>query len=198
MTMPPNQPWPQPPPEVSRSADEGVRALVRRGAHRASRLVGAPPESVRLTRPHEIYAMGLNDIRDGAELDAARPTGWRFIVERDDEPAAIADVLQDPAGSSRLSRVGYGRDAGGTDAAFRILDRVPARLAAARVVVVAAIYLSAAWIIDAGGVNLLVPIEPVPPGWEPLQPYTDEDFLNQLRRSTASFEPIAPDSYLGS
>lgn len=53
----------------------------------------AAPDSLDLAAPHPVYFLALSDLRDGKGMEAARATGWRWLVIQNAEVVGSASVV---------------------------------------------------------------------------------------------------------
>ena len=124
-----------------------------------SRTLGAAETRV-APHPFPLYVVGLASIRRGSNsIRAARPAGWRYLLERGGAPA-IADLHATATGES----VYFGRLVAG-DTAERLLERAREAEALAsgqdfeaRILDVPALHVAALWLH--GSTSLFLPIGP--------------------------------------
>jgi hypothetical protein len=88
-----------PPKACDRLASEAIRGLTDGGAEGGEPAI-AGGAGADIALPHEVYAMGLDDVI-GGDLGKARRTGWRYLVVRGDRAVAAA-VIDAPEGKSRM------------------------------------------------------------------------------------------------
>ena len=80
------------PPEASVAAlHDSLGALAERGQFGARRLRKARPEAPSAALPHQVFILGLADAAEGA-LDRAEPSGWRYLIEADQEVVASGET----------------------------------------------------------------------------------------------------------
>lgn len=87
---------PQPPDQVTATAQDGLARVMRRRDSLAFR--GALAESgMNLRVPHKVYTLGLIDLIEGANLENAKFAGWRYLaspsVQLEGVPVGVAEVL---------------------------------------------------------------------------------------------------------
>src|ERR1051326_1348175 len=74
------------------------------GAHFTTpALSRARKDQLALSTPHQVFAMGLNDVTSGGGLDRAWPTGWRFLIEEGGRTIASAETTLLPDGTHEVS-----------------------------------------------------------------------------------------------
>jgi hypothetical protein len=149
------------------------------GAASSRELRRTPPERLRLTHPQPVYVLGLDDLREGRDLQSARHTGWRYLVEGDERPLALARTIVSPDGVHQFASLNYGPFVAGTREAIRAAEQMTIPDSDLRVLEVPALYLVSLW-LDHGQESTLVPIAPAPPGVEANHPYADRELLGLL------------------
>ena len=83
---------PEPPQQVAEAVQSTFRAMTRKGHSRSPALRNAPAP-LALTQPHQIFSLGLADLVAGRGLEAAKPTGWRYLVQDGDNVLASAETV---------------------------------------------------------------------------------------------------------
>ena len=169
---------PQPPDD----ALEAVRAsIARRGAARPRRRGGlrARGPAASVSAPQRVYTVGLDDLAGESTLeDAARPTGWRFLVEEAREPVAAAEV-HDETGASVPAQVTEGQFVRSTAEGLRAAEAHPSVAEAnfeARTLRVPALNLVALWLHSPDAEDLFVPLDPAPAPFEAGRTYGYGEF----------------------
>lgn len=172
-----------PPDDALSAAEEGLRRVAESGAASSRELRRTPPERLRLTHPDPVYALGLDDLRERRDLRAARPTGWRYLVEADEattaHPLALARTIVSPDGAHQFASLNYGPFVPGTADAIRAAEQMTIPDSDVRVLEVPALYLVALW-LDHGDESTLVPIAPAPPDIEANHAYAAGELLDLL------------------
>ncbi|HET7544089.1 MAG TPA: hypothetical protein VFK05_29660 [Polyangiaceae bacterium] len=71
--------------------------------------------TVGLTRPHPVYALGLEQIVQGGDLSHVKPVGWRYFIEGSDGKTVAAEVYltHQPPGH-RMGALNRGKSVEGT------------------------------------------------------------------------------------
>jgi hypothetical protein len=153
--------------EPSREAIETVRAhlsdLAARPQFQHRLLGGAEPTQVALAAPHDVYAIGLDRLAEGAWLDAADVVGQRFLVLDDEQAVASAELA---AGGGFESN--EGPFVGATAEAIRAAEASPDLVDGnyeLRLLRIPGVYLMALWLRDEDGEgdgDVVVPLAPAP------------------------------------
>lgn len=172
-----------PPDAALSAAEEGLRRVSESGAASLRELRRTPPERLRLTHPQPVYVLGLDDLRERRDLRAARPTGWRYLVEADEattpRPLALARTIVSPDGAHQFASLNYGPFVAGTAEAIHAAEQMTIPDSNVRTLEVPALYLVALW-LDHGQESTLVPIAPAPPGVEANHAYAARELLDLL------------------
>jgi hypothetical protein len=169
-------------------SDRSWQSAILRSAERAA----LDFDAIRITRPHQVHVLGLDDLQRGAPISAARPVAWRHPVEHDGAPVSLADVVTLPDGSHQVAQLNYGPFVGGTARAFA---RVESRDEAVDVGLlhVPALHVVALW-IDPGACGRLVPCAPAPPFLEEGRGYSADEFVSILRDQARAIDASADDT----
>ncbi|GAA0629428.1 hypothetical protein [Streptomyces crystallinus] len=171
---------PQPPPESRSAAEAGVELLAGLGRVRtAATLLPATADELRLAHPLQMYVIGLGDLPGG--LAGARPVAWRYLVQHDSGPVALAETVRDEAGGHVFSQLNYGPFVAGTAAALEAAGREPGD-AEVRLLHLPAVHLIAVW-RHSPGADTLVPAAPAPPGVEADRAYPAAELFALLTRN---------------
>jgi hypothetical protein len=125
------------------------------------------PGPLSLAQPHQIFSLGLADLASGKGLEAAKPTGWRYLVQSGENALASAETAGTPAGPEHVfSAFNSGRLVASTAEAIRTAQRLPHPKQGSfepRLLRVPGLYFTAVWVHDTqGGDDLLIPLEPSP------------------------------------
>jgi hypothetical protein len=170
-----------PPDDDLRAAEQGLRRVSESGAASSRELRRTPPEMLRLTDPHPVYVLGLDDLRERRDLRTARQTGWRYLVQTSEAstPLALARTIVSPDGAHQFASLNYGPFVAGTAEALRAAEQMTIPDSDLRVLEVPALYLVALW-LDHGQESTLVPIAPTPPDIEANRAYDARELLDLL------------------
>lgn len=169
---------PQPPHESRSAAEAGVELLAGLGRVRTATLLPAAADELRLAHPLQMYVIGLGDLAGG--LARARPVAWRYLVQHDSGPVALAETVRDDAGGHVFSQLNYGPFVAGTAAALEAAGREPGD-AEVRLLHLPAVHLIAVWRHSPGS-DTLVPAAPAPTGVEADRAYPAAELFTLLAR----------------
>jgi hypothetical protein len=143
--------------------------------------LGVAHDEVSIDRPHEVYDLRADELANGATLDSARLSGYRYLVGGGDSPVAAGEVLTDANGeASVLANLNYGRFVQATADALAKVERVEAvgrHPYTVRLLRCAAIYVMALWLKADGEPDIVFPLAPAPPPLEAERPYSADEFL---------------------
>ncbi|MFC0845348.1 hypothetical protein ACFH04_16750 [Streptomyces noboritoensis] len=170
---------PQPPQESRSAAEAGVELLAGLGRVRTATLLPATADELRLAHPLQMYVIGLGDLPGG--LDRARPVAWRYLVQHDSGPVALAETVRDEAGGHVFSQLNYGPFVAGTAAALAAAGREPGD-AEVRLLHLPAVHLIAVWLHSSAS-DTLVPAAPAPPDVEANRSYPAAELFALLARN---------------
>jgi|SRR5215218_7718851 len=194
-----------PPTEVSRVVSKNIEAYFDRGRARG----GGEALGRELTTPHQVFTLGLDDltrapsslasteaVADASRasvLDAARPTGWRYLVQEQGRATASAETVDVGGGRNEFSHFNEGRFVASSAAALETVKRLADAQSAElelRMLHIPALYMLAFWLHDEDTRNdLLVPLYPAPPGVEAYRPYPASELLDLLRTKASELIP---------
>jgi len=149
-----------------------------------------------LTRPHQVYTLGLNDLQAGQSLSAARPTSWRYLVERDDRPVALGETAIRASGKHAFAHLNYGPFVRGTAEALGAAEQYAAQGDAdVRLLHIPALYLQALWLHSQSRASesedILIPVAPITPGIEANPAYPARELLELLQERARSVPVMA-------
>lgn len=177
-------------PEVIR---EAVDAFAENRQFRTEGLKSARAEALNVTDPHQVFNLGLDALRSGADLSAAEPTGWRYLLRDGDRVVAAAESVPGPSGGRAVfSHFNEGPFVPATAGALAVAAsdrRVADRRFVPRMLHVPALHAMAVWLHsddDAdegrGAEDLLVPLAPFPLPVQTGAPTPAGPLLRQLAR----------------
>lgn len=169
-----------PPQEGETLVRKGLTQTTARSVDFAAAVSGATGPDI--IDPHMVYDLGADRLAKGEDLTAARQTGFRYLVGPEPGPVAAAEIQPDTvAGSHFLAQVNQGPYVTATAKALqsaRALAEVAQGTYEVCLLRSAAIYLMALWLKSKGGkADIIIPLDPAPPGLEAEKPYTVADFL---------------------
>jgi hypothetical protein len=169
----------------------GLSRILARGSAAPAAFSNIDLRSVKVQQAHAVYDLGLDVIRSGGSLDAARRSAVRYLVEDRSKVVAAAEVVVD--GNQRatlLANVNSGPFvASSAQALSELVHRaeVVSGTFEARLLRVSAIAVIAVWLkSESGGADLIYPIAPAPPVLQVGRLYTVEEFLAALRPASVA------------
>lgn len=173
---------PEPTPDVVDAIRTQLSELAGRAPFRDRALARANPVNVALAAPHNVYLLGLDEVAEGASIETARPVGQRFLVLDGDHPVAGVEVT-DPDGGLGF-QLNEGPFVAATAAAITRAEAEP-ELADGdyelRMLRVPALYFVALWLRGVDGHDdVVIPLDPAPPPFEPGRRYAPEAVLSEL------------------
>jgi hypothetical protein len=143
-----------------------IRSMAEQRALRTPALRAAGPDQLNLVEPHEVYTLGLDDLRTTAGLDAARPTAWRYLVRDADRVVAAAESVVDTTTAAHtVVQVNEGPFVAATAAALTAIRgdaRIQGEAFTQRLLHVPALHAMAVWLHHDGPDDMLVPLAPFP------------------------------------
>ena len=86
---------PKPPQQALDAMHATFLDLSRNRAFRTPALRNATG-TLQLGEPQQVFTLDLTDLAAGKGLDAARPTGWRYLVQEGDNVLASAETVAGP------------------------------------------------------------------------------------------------------
>jgi hypothetical protein len=190
---------PDPPPASVDAVRDAIGALAARG-ELAAALRRARAGQLAITAPHQVYTLGLRDVSGDDALDKTRATGWRYLLEVENDVVATVETSQ-AADKHTLSHVNHGPFVRGTvdalgAAEIQVGDREGMEV---RVLDVPALYLLALWLHDTTGAGdtTLIPIAPAPGAFEANRAYSAEEFFRTAQEQARSIPTLEPDDARG-
>jgi hypothetical protein len=157
---------PEPPKQAADAVHSTFLELNMNRAFRSPALRSATGP-LQLTEPHQVFTLGLTDLAAGKGLDAAKPTGWRYLVQEDDKVLASAEsVAVGSANEHVFSAFNEGSFVASSASAIRAVREIPEVEQSGfelRLLNVPGLYVLALWLHGAQGKDdLLVPLAPSP------------------------------------
>jgi hypothetical protein len=190
-----------PPKESLTALRDSLNVLAARGSFSDRGLREARPEQISATVPHAVFNLTLDTAKEG-KLDAARHTGWRYLLAVDEQVLASAETRFE-SGSQVFSHVNAGPFVAGTVDALAAAEKAAdadERQLELRLLTVPALYLMSVWLQpsdDDGGDAVFVPIAPAPGGLEANRVYEAGDFLDALRALAEQVPDVGRDATEG-
>jgi hypothetical protein len=148
----------QPPAEVMDVAIAGLQHMAENSSSLELRRLFT--DQLKLTYPQPVYFLGLDDIRAGRGLEAAKTSGWRYLVEAPDGRAiALAESVTDSKGAQVFAQLNYGPFVAGTAEAVRAAEQMGLPGAEVRLLNIPALYLVVLWLQRKDDATL-IPVAP--------------------------------------
>lgn len=164
---------PKPPQQALDAMHTTFLDLSRNRAFRTPALRNATG-TLQLAEPHQVFTLDLTDLVAGKGLDAARPTGWRYLVQEGDNTLASAETVAGPRGEQVFSAFNESRFVDSSAKALRAVEETPEVAQGGfelRLLNVPGLYVQALWFHETQGRgDLLQPLAPSPvetPGDKP-------------------------------
>jgi hypothetical protein len=190
------------PQESLAALRESLNALAIRGSFSDRGLREAHPEQISATVPHPVFNLTLNGAREG-KIEAARPTGWRYLLAVDEQVLASAETRSE-GGRQVFSHVNVGPFVSGTVDALVVAERIAdadERQLELRLLNVPALYLMSVWLQPSSkkgaDEGVFVPIAPAPPGFEANRTYDRSQFTEALGSAAGSVPEVGRDDTQG-
>ncbi|SCX55159.1 hypothetical protein [Nitrosospira sp. Nsp1] len=156
---------PKPPQQALDAMHSTFLDLSRNRAFRTPALRNAAGP-LQLTEPQQVFTLGLSDLVAGKSLDAARPTGWRYLVQEGDNVLASAETVAGPRGEQVFSAFNEGRFVDSSAKAMRAVRDFPEVAQGGfelRLLNVPGLYVQALWFHETQGKgDFLQPLAPSP------------------------------------
>ena len=141
-----------------------------------------------LAAPHQIFAVGLDDVAKGRLLEAAQPQAWRYIVLQGTDPVATA-TFHSPDVKEAI-HVTRGPYVISTVQALHVAETAP-EIATGdfepRLLDVSALHLRALW-LHADKADFLIPLVPAPAGVQAYRLYSEGDLLKAIQPLTSKWD----------
>jgi len=191
---------PEPPRQVVDIVQSTFQTMIKTGSVRLPELRN-PPGQLALAQPHQIFSLGLADLAAGKGLEAAKPTGWRYLVQSGENALASAETAVTTAGPGHVfSAFNSGRLVASTVEAIRTAQGLPEVGQGSydlRLLRVPALYFTALWTHGAEGTDdVLIPLDPSP-GVVTGKPVPAAPLLQELASKAKSIPAVAPTDRTG-
>ncbi len=176
---------PDPPPQGLEVVRGALASLVGQPSAAALAITEAGPESLTVAAPHQVYFVGLRDIAEGRLLDAARLTGWRYIIfNAGEQTVAAAELRITPDGRHDFSSVNRGPFVASTVDGARVaesLEVVGTQDFEFRLLDIPGLYVVALWLH--ADTDIIIPLPPAREELEPLRAYDQREVIRLLRKT---------------
>ncbi|WP_166296794.1 hypothetical protein [Bradyrhizobium sp. 2S1] len=186
---------PSPPPQ----ATEAVQSIFRDAHHRALRspALSKAAGPLQAVEPLQVFTLGLDDLLAKKDLQAAKSTGWIFLVHDGNQTLASAEAVPTGTGDEQvLSALNEGRAVGSTAEAIRTVRGLPEVSKddfELRLLRVPALYVTALWLHKTAGTgDLVVPLAPSPVDAQIGQAAPASQLIDELRYKAGQANRAAP------
>lgn len=146
-------------------------------AARSAVLGGAAPNQ----EAHRVFSMGLQDLADNKGIEAARPSGWRFLASTPAGGAAAGEVSEPAGGQPAMTRLAHGSEVAELLKSAGEVEKLPEVEAGSyemRAIEIPALLIQAFWLkSQTASPDLVVPVRSLSKGIELMHPYTADEFL---------------------
>jgi hypothetical protein len=135
--------------------------------------------------PLAVYSLSLDGLKHGGDLDNAKAVAWRvFVLDGHDEPIGVAEVA--PAGGGHPAHfLGYtqGQQVASSGKALSDAEaRGDEGRYEPRFLEIPGLNVTALWLRSlGGGVDTIIPVDPVPRFLRERETYTPTEFLDRVR-----------------
>jgi hypothetical protein len=162
-----------------------VRIINQKGVG-PSPLAGLSLDQLCAGAPQLVYDGSLRAIANRGGLDQVRFSGYRYLLFKDNQAIAAAEVAVGPTGGvSEVSGINFGPFVIGTVTAIQqaeVLPTVGERSYELRLLRIAAMYVMAIWLKgDPGTGDILIPLSPAPDYLTPGKAYSPTEFFEILQ-----------------
>jgi hypothetical protein len=174
---------PESPADARRAVDAALAELAGLPGSLLHRLAQDKSGDMTLTVPHPVFSLGLSDLAAALGLDAARLTGWRYLLRQGDRVVASVETVTSRADTHVFSQFNTGPFVASTAAALATAEALPAardRSYELRLLHVPALHTMALWLHRNEKDDLLIPLNPAPGGIEPNRAYPADEVLRIL------------------
>jgi len=191
--VPVNQP--ESPDETRQAVDRALAELARLPGSLLYALTQDESRDLELTVPHRVFSLGLSDLATAPGLEAARATGWRYLLRQGNRVVASVETVTSDPDKHEFSQFNTGPFVASTAAALEIADALPATTEHSfelRLLHVPALHTMALWLHDDDTHDLLIPLDPAPAGIEPGRAYPAEEVLRVLANNASQVPILNP------
>jgi hypothetical protein len=169
--------------------------LARQPGERMNALAGATPDELEVEAPHEVYTLGLDQVTSGVDLGTVVPSGWRYLLRQGDSAVAVAQTLIDGGGQPVFAQFNSGPFVESTEEALGQAEAYAGGVddveLEPRLLHVPALHAMALWLHGGDGrSDVVIPLDPAPPGVEAGRRYSVADYLSALRQVAATVDPV--------
>jgi hypothetical protein len=186
-------------PSPPQQATEAVQSIFRDAHHRALRspALSKAAGPLQAVEPLQVFTLGLDDLLAKKDLQAAKSTGWLFLVHDGNQTLASAEAVPTGTGDEQvLSALNEGRAVGSTAEAIRTVRGLPEVSKddfELRLLRVPALYVTALWLHKTAGTgDLVVPLAPSPVDAQIGKAAPASQLIDELRYKAGQANRAAP------
>ncbi len=148
--------------------------------------------------PQETFNLGLDAVVAKRGLGAAEATGWHVLLGAAGRNPTVSAELHSAAGGDTFSGLHFGPFGARALDAFRAAEAHPTVRGGdyvPRMLRVPALFVVALWLKhQGGGDDIVIPLEPVPPGLTAGRHYTAAEFADELHTLSLTMGAAPPPS----
>jgi hypothetical protein len=156
--------------------------LAGRIAFRRRALGQADPLDLALAAPHDVYFLGLDQLVEGVDLEAAKPIGRRFLVMAGDEAISSAEITAPDGAGFQANEGPFVAASAAAIAQAEADPELSAHDYELRLLRIPALYFVALWLRDDHDHDhdVLIPLDPAPAPFEAGRKYRPGEVLAEL------------------
>jgi hypothetical protein len=173
---------PTPSRESLAAVQSHLSELAGRIAFRERALGQANPLDIALAAPHDVYTLGLDQLLEAVDLEAAKPVSRRFLVMAGDEAVSSAEITAPDGAGFQANEGPFVAASADAIARAEADPELGARDYEVRLLRIPALYFVALWLKDDRDRNhdVLVPLDPAPAPFEAGRKYRPAEALSAL------------------
>lgn len=141
--------------------------------------------SINEHHPHEMFFSGLTDISAGKVIESCSSTGWRYIVQLDDETYHSVEVNSLDGDNHEFAEINMGPFPKATQDMLALLEKdssLAEDVYTVSALRIPALYVFALWLKEENSKNdLFIPLDPTIPDLEAGKKYTPTEFFSILK-----------------
>lgn len=192
----------QPDPGVADVVRSNLVRLSHTPAEQQHALAGSAPADLAMEAPHQVYLLGLDQLATGSGLASASPSGWRYLLQQDNQAVAAARTITDASGAPVFAEFNSGpfveSTAGALEQAEQVAGAANDEVFEPRLLQVPALHALALWLHSGpDSPDIIIPLRPAPPQVEPDREYSVDDYLAALREAAAGVPQVGADDLTG-
>ncbi len=192
---------PEPPYQAAEAVQSAFREFAEHRTFRSPALRSATGP-LQLTTPQQVFTLGLADLVAGRGLEAAKSTGWLYLVQEGNKILASAEAVRTGTGDDYIfSAFNEGRFVTSIADAIRTaweLAEVQRGFVELRLLRVPGLYVMVLWLHKAQGTgDLLIPLAPSPVEAPTGRPVPAAQLLEELASKAPPAASVGPTDRTG-